>query len=181
MGGTVKALWIVSLLVLPSSMQIAAGQTLDETLKFLQEKIPGKVNYIVYGENGLTGASNGLKRTLQLGSVYADMDQCSITFHMHFDNGKGGAPNDKDVEIAFKRVTGVSLGTMAQTVQLANAKAGHPEVSVRVDPPIFLVVLKYEPDHSMMFNFYDEALSERVARALQHAAELCGGGRQDPF
>ncbi len=174
-----KLLWVAMLAV--SSVELAKGQDLQETMKFLQEKIPGRVNYIVYGQNDLTGTSNGQKRTLQLGNVYADLDRCSITFHQHFDNGKGGAPSDNDVEIAFKRVKEVSLGSMAQTVQLANAKTGHPELSVRVEPPIFLVVVKYEPDHSMNFNFYDEAQSERVARALQHAMQLCGGGNQDPF
>jgi hypothetical protein len=33
----------------------------------------------------------------------------------------------------------------------------------------------------MMFNFYDEALSERVSKALQHAVSLCGGGMPNTF
>jgi hypothetical protein len=31
------------------------------------------------------------------------------------------------------------------------------------------------------FNFYDETLCHRVAKALQHAVELCGGGSKEPF
>jgi hypothetical protein len=69
---------------------------------------------------------------------------------------------------------------MDQVIQRANAKAAHPELNVKVDPPIFLVVVKWEK-HSMMFNFYDDALADRVSKALQHAVDLCGGGSLDPF
>jgi hypothetical protein len=34
---------------------------------------------------------------------------------------------------------------------------------------------------SILGLFYDETLSDRVSKALQHAVDLCGGGRQDPF
>ena len=61
-------------------------------------------------------------------------------------------------------------------MQRANAKAGHPEVSVKIDPPIALVVIDYDPNRSLMLNFYDETLSDRVSKALQHAVKLCGGG-----
>jgi len=31
------------------------------------------------------------------------------------------------------------------------------------------------------FALYDESLANRIAKALVHAVELCGGGSKEPF
>jgi len=157
--------------------------TLKDTMKFIQDKLPGRVNYVVYGHDNITGTdSTPQKRSFLLNNVVTDASRCSIGFHSMFDNGKSGNIIEKDDEIFLRwQVKEIVTKQMDQVIQLADAKADHPERSVKIDPPIFLVVVKTESNHSMMFNFYDEALSERVSKALQHAVDLCGGAHPDPF
>jgi hypothetical protein len=174
--------WAMAQDIPPLPLLRGDAASLKDTMKFIQAKLPGKVNYIVYGHDNVAGTdSTPLRRTLALSSVVADAESCRIIFHMLFDNGKGSNIIEKDNEIFLKQVQEIVLMQMDQVIQQANAKAGHPEQSAKVDPAIFLVVVRSESNHSMMFNFYDEALSERVSKALQHAVELCGGGKQEPF
>ncbi len=147
-------------------------------MKFLQDKLPGKVSYVVYDHDNFTRNDSMVKRSFELSNVSADASRCYIGYHYRFVNGAKIV--ETDGEIFLKQVRELVLVQMDQEIQLADAKAGHPEHTVKVDPPIFLVVVKSEK-HTTRFNFYDEALSDRVSKALQHAVELCGGGNQEPF
>jgi hypothetical protein len=154
--------------------------SLKDTMKFIQNKLPGRVNYAVYGHDNLTGADAPInKRTMDLSNVSAGADSCSISFHFRFDNGRGFI-EDRYQDVSLGLVHEVTVTQMDQFIGQENAKASHPEVSVKVDPAVFLVRLK-SPRDGFMFNFYDEELADRVAKALQHAMMLCGGGTQEPF
>jgi hypothetical protein len=152
---------------------------LKDTMKFIQDKLPGAVNYVVYAHNNVTGVDSSKKRIFEIVDVTADPGTCSIRFHSNFDNGDKAIR--KDNEIFLKPIQTVALQQMDQVIQQGNAKIGRPEVSIRVEPTIFLAVLSWEPSHRMMFNFYDDTLADRVTKALQHAVDLCGGGNKDPF
>jgi hypothetical protein len=152
---------------------------LTDTMKFIQDKLPSKVNYMVYGHDNITGSDGSIRRSFVLTEVSADAGRCYIGFHSRFDNGK--TITEKAGELLLKQVQEVSLMQMDTGIQRADAKAGHPERSIKVDPPIAVVVVRSAPNHSMAFNFYDESLAERVSRALQHAVSLCGGGKPDTF
>jgi len=154
--------------------------SLNDTMKFIQDKLPGRVNYMLYPHDNVAGRDfTPIKRSFVLTEVAADATRCSIGFHSQFDNGKSVV--EKDGEILLKQVREVVISQMETVLQQANARAGHPEHGVKVDPSIALVIVKSEPNHSMMFNFYDENLAERVSRALQHAVSLCGGGKPETF
>jgi hypothetical protein len=186
-----RAFWITTLAL--ASMVCANAQdvpplpplrgdaaSLPDTMRFIQNKLPSKVNYMVYSHNNVAGTDlSPDKRIFEVTDVSADTSRCYISFHSRFDNGKTIV--DKDGEIFLKQVQEITLTQMDQVVQQADAKIGHPEVSVKVDPTIFLVVVKSVPNRRWMFNFYDESMSERVSKAFQHAVELCGGGHPDPF
>ena len=156
------------------------GASLKDTMKFLEGKLPaGKVNYVVYTHNNEKNTDSSVKRSFELSDVTANSDRCSISFHYHFENG--AITIEKDEEVPLKEVNIVTLKQMDQHVQQQVARVGHPEVSVRTEPQIYLVVVSWEPKHNMMFNFYDDTLADRVLQAMQHAMQLCGGGKQDPF
>jgi len=155
--------------------------SLKDTMKFIEDRLPGKVNYIVYTHDNVADTDlTPFKRSFELSNVSTDAGSCHVGFHLRFDNGKNANVVDRDEELFLKQVREIALSQMDQVIQRANAKAAHPELNVKVDPPIFLVVVKWEK-HSMMFNFYDDALADRVSKALQHAVDLCGGGSLDPF
>ena len=88
---------------------------------------------------------------------------------------------DSDGELFLKQVREVVPTQLETVLQRNAAKGGHPEVSFKVDPAIFVVMLKGESKNNKMFRFYDDTLADRVSKALQHAVELCGGGNQEPF
>jgi hypothetical protein len=174
--------WAIAQDVPPLPPLRGDAASLKDTMRFIENKISGKVNYVVYSHDNVTGGDAFEKRSMELSDVFADADSCSISFHFRFDNGKNFVQERDDRKISLKRVQEVILTQWDQLIQQANAKAGHPEVSVKVDPAVFLVRIKsQEQGRGFIFNFYDEALADRVAKALQHAVELCGGGNQDPF
>ena len=154
--------------------------SLADTMKFIQEKLPSTVNYMVYWHDSITGRDTPpMKATLTLTQVSADAGRCSISFHGRFDTGTNSA--EKDGEILLKQVQEISLSQKETLDQRAQAKAGHPERTVKIDPPIAVMVVKWAPNYSRLFSFYDESLAERVSRAVQHAVSLCGGGKPETF
>jgi hypothetical protein len=186
-----NALWITTMIL--ASVGCAVGQdvpppppmrgdaaTLKDTMKFIQDKLPGKVNYILYRHDNIAGTDlPALKQSFELSNVSADAGRCSISGHLRFDNGQNVV--DIDSVILLKEFREITLAQLELVIQREDAKAGRPERSVKVDPPIFTVVgIKHNGDQGQL-NFYDETLADRVSKALQHAMELCGGGSQEPF
>jgi hypothetical protein len=149
--------------------------SLEETMHLLQEALPSKVNYTVYGHDINAGTNTQVKRSFELSVTAADPDRCSIGVRFRFDNGKTGRVSDKSAEIDLKEVEQVTLRPLVEVVQEVDDGQGHPEHRVKIQPPIFLLSVTTSSD-VVMFNFYDEAAAQRATKAVQHAVELCGGG-----
>ncbi len=187
----IKAILIVPLFVLASTAATAQdipplaplrgdAAGLKDTMNFIVEKLPVAANFIIYRHNNITGTDDPPIRASQaLTQASSHSASCSISFHLRF--GAGTNAVERDGEIPLKQVQEISFAPWETAQQQANAKAGHPEQTVKVDPPITLVVLKIAPNQRLTFNFYDESLAERVSRALQHAVSLCGGGKPETF
>jgi len=189
-----KAFWITVLAL--GSLGSAAAQdvpplpplrgdaaSLKDTMKFLQDKLPGKVNFIIYPHNNVAGTDlPSIKRSIEVSNMSADTDRCRIGYHVRIDNGKNtNNIVEKDNEIFLKQVREITLIPLDQLLQRTDAEAGHPERSAKVDPPIFVVVVKNDANASLLFRFYEDTLADRVSKAMQHAVELCGGGNSEPF
>jgi len=193
-----KVFWITPLLLLASTVAKAQdipllaplrgdAASLVDTLKFIEEKLPGTVNYMVYLHDNITGTDQPPHTTSStLTQVSADAGRCQISFHARFEITINGvqvikAP-ESDGEIFLKQVQEISLAQKETMEQRAHARAGHPQLSPKIDPPITLVVVRSAPPNlSKTFSFYDESLAERVSKALQHAVSLCGGGKPETF
>jgi hypothetical protein len=63
------------------------------------------------------------------------------------------------------------------------AKNGHPDTIVTAtNPPITALVVRQPHGVENVFIFTDASLADRVAKAMVHAVELCGGGKgEEPF
>ncbi|HXM43121.1 MAG TPA: hypothetical protein VN924_17930 [Bryobacteraceae bacterium] len=187
-----KAFWITTLALACVGSAIAQdvpppppmrgdAATLQDTMKFIQDKLPGKVNYILYIHDNVTGIDGTLKGSLELTNVSADAGRCRIDDHWRMTQN-GETRFDEDGWVDLRQVQEILVMPMDQRQQQVRAKAGHPEQSVKVDPPVFVLILKRsDAIKESNFKFYDETLANRVAKALQHAVDLCGGGRQEPF
>ena len=100
--------------------------------------------------------------------------------------------------ISFKQVEKISVEKMQDINNQSLAEAAHPEITVTVTPPVFYVKLwassavfsahmsttkgkqaPVEKDATSKTNgltFRDEETANKVAKAMTHAMELCGGG-----
>jgi hypothetical protein len=162
------------------------GPSLEVTMKFIQDKLSsvGPTDYMIYRHDEIAQSDSQNKFHFELSNVVADPTACTLsnTTSVKKDDGK---PNPVSHSIALKGVADIVVLPLEQQYKKSSATEGHPELSYRADPPIFAVVvhLSDPADHIWnYFNFYDEALADRVAKALLHAVELCGGGsKPEPF
>jgi CRISPR/Cas system CMR subunit Cmr6 (Cas7 group RAMP superfamily) len=54
--------------------------------------------------------------------------------------------------------------------------------SDRADPPVFVLKVRKKNKDFQVVLFSDEQMANRVAKAMVHAVELCGGGgKPEPF
>jgi hypothetical protein len=156
------------------------GPSLDVTMKFLQDKLPSKVNYILYLHDNVVGTDGTLNESLEISNVSADTGRCRVDYHFR-QTVDGKTDPDTDAWVLLKQVQEIVVMPMEQWQKQVDAEGSHPELSEKVDPAVFALVYKRSDGHRSQFAFYDETLSHRVAKALQHAVELCGGGSQEPF
>jgi hypothetical protein len=101
-------------------------------------------------------------------------------------------------QIPFKQVEKITVEKIQDFTNKSYAEAAHPEITVTVTPPVFYLVLSatsavfsahtstttgnqtpVEKDVTFKKNsltFRDEETANKVAKAMTHAMELCGGG-----
>jgi hypothetical protein len=126
------------------------------------------------------------------------------------ENGKAVSGDDLRREIVFtsispfKDVVSIVVESAQDRENRGMAEAAHPEITASYTPAVYLLLLKgtkkdafshhstyskgKEPpqdsdfkNDSTWFIFRDEETANRVAKAMLHAVELCGGGNKDPF
>jgi len=105
--------------------------------------------------------------------------------------------------ISLKDVEKITVESFQELGNRFWVKQAHPEVTITVVPTIFVLVLtaskpvftvhyaftrgKQAPKEGdtsakeISYNFDSEETANRIAKALTHAVELCGGGNKDPF
>jgi hypothetical protein len=155
------------------------GPSLETTMKFLQDKLPGTVNFIEYAHDDVAGTDVGTsKQSIEVSNVSANAGRCRISNHRETIADR--TTINEDVEILLKHVQEITVTPLEQLMKQIIAKSGHPEISYKIDPPVFALVVM-RPGGEDPFFFHDETLAHRVAKAVQHAVELCGGGSQEPF
>ncbi len=157
------------------------GPTLADTMQFIQDKIAsnGAVNYISYYHDNIAGTNWTNKWTAEVTQVQADAANCQVRFHEK-ETRDGQVTRDGNFWFLLKDVLEISVEPAEQSLKRADSSAGHPEYTSRTDPPVFFihVTRKAGPNE---IRLYDESLANRIAKALVHAVELCGGGNKDPF
>ena len=157
------------------------GPSLEATMKFIQEKLEavGPVNFIAYVHDDKTGKEWTNDYRLLLSQVHADPSACRIDLHW-YAKMDANVIVDKDVRFFLRAVRQVKVLPLAQDLDAKAAKGGHPEWVGRIEPAVFLLVAE-QGDSSVELHVLDESMANRVAQAMVHAVELCGGGSKDPF
>lgn len=179
--------------VSPPSTPSDSGPSLQETLNFIVAKLTEnpEVNYVEHDHDpgaggivrhGLLGRNVSFNFSIETTNLKADVSSdrssCMMRFHQMTRSEKK-VLHQVDAEVDLKSVRDVLVRSMEQEAK-EQAVAAHSEVTVRIDPPVF--VLRVQSKWTNAFYFYDETLANRVAKALRHAVELCGGVQEkEPF
>lgn len=161
------------------------GPTLEVTFKFLEETINAlrKLNYIEYIHDNKEGSDQSINRSLEISQFRGNRDSCIVQYHVE-ETRNGGTIRDGEISQTLKTVKEIRVMSEDDVRKETYSQAGHPERGIKVEPPIYEVVLKLgisNIDNTFSLSFSDEILANRIAKAFNHAIELCGGGSKDPF
>jgi hypothetical protein len=158
------------------------GPSIEVTMKFIEDKLNavGTINFILYLHDGVTGIDWSNKRSWGISNVVADPNTCFIKYHYKWVH-VGQVVKDNDITLGFKWVKNIAVTPVDLLIHNADVKAGHPERSIRSDPPVFALVAKFSNGNNQEFDFYDESMANRVAKAMARGAEICGGGSKALF
>jgi hypothetical protein len=167
--------------VAPPPQPADNGPSLAVTMQFIQAKMNevGKINFAAYTHDNANGQDFVDQISVESGNVVADPAACRISYHRTLINN--GAPTIKDFTINLRDVLNLSVITGDMAVTQAQAEGGHPARNSRVEPPIFVLVVKKAGNQENWIYLSDEEMANRIAKAMVHAVELCGGGNKEPF
>lgn len=129
-----------------------------------------------------TGNDSRYNVTYQITNVVADEDQCRISYHWKSTRGQASLP-EADLWFSLRNVQYVQSKPYEQFQTEVDARAGDPNtVTSSTNPPLTVLMVHQSRNiKEQPFILDDPQLADRVARALTHAVELCGGGNNEPF
>jgi hypothetical protein len=156
-----------------------AGPSLEVTMQFIQDKLnaTGKVGYILFDKDAAVGSPNTHYYWAEDSNFVADQNQCRISFHFKYVRD-GSALKDLDLWFLLRSVQDMVVAPLAQYQWDVNA-AGRPKF---IEASTTKLLVRTSNGGRYDFLFSDADLADRVAKALTHAVELCGGGKEpEPF
>ena|ERR1035438_3359564 len=160
----------------------ADGPTLAVTMQFIQDKMneQGKINYALYTHDNSSGQDSPVYQiSIHAANVIANPATCQITWHKVTTNG-GKVGIDKDFSLDLRNVLSFEVRTSTYEAKMEDTANGHPELDKRQDPPYFAVTAKLKGNTETPLFFSSEEMANRIAKAMVHAVELCGGGQKSP-
>ncbi len=181
------------------------GPNLEVTMKFIQDKLTeqGTIHYALYTHDNLSGADTGTQVSFEVSSF--TFDGCKYDFRSKWDISKNGdAPSGMHEDGSIEHFKSAEVRTAESWWNQELADEGSPSRTARAEPDVFVLSLveggwkKKEckengqevacPKPNLWsrmghtWSFRDEDTANRVAKALVHAVELCGGGsKPEPF
>lgn len=179
------------------------GPSLEVTMKFIQDKM-NDTGQIIYAESrhDIATREDYLRRkAAKIENVIVDSGSCSVSFRRlegdlftttELINDENHNLGRVDVIVSLKDVADI---TVIPDIDEENQRWGGMWTVTQIAPPIS--VLRISTNHRIkMVNpmnpteittkqvdlkFLEGKMVDRVAKALQHAAELCGAGTDEPF
>jgi len=161
----------------------ANGPSLEVTLKFIQDKLNtiGTVNFAGYVHDSANDTDGVQKFSATISNAVANPGACSFSYHrLVFNNGS--KEHDENIFINLRDVHSITVLPDEQDWQNYLVRTGDTTKTVKDVPDISALVIKLNNGKDPTLRFYEQDLADRVAKALVHAVELCGGGpKPEPF
>jgi len=167
--------------VAPPPQPTADGPSLEVTMKFIQARLQeySKINFAAYTHDNADGNDYVDQVGIEYSNIVADPVTCQVSYHRTWvDNGKLQA---LDSIINLREVLDLKIITADMVFAQLQAEDGHPARNSRVEPPVFVLLVDKVGNQKNRIWFSDEEMADRIAKALTHAVELCGGGNKEPF
>jgi hypothetical protein len=163
--------------VAPPPEPADSGPSLAVTMKFIQDKLnqQGEVTFVLRNLDAPQD-DPAVRYGQESNHVIADPAVCRISYHRHETMNEVIVAFDRDLWFDLRDVERLEVRTGQQ-----HFKKVYPTYNYRTDPPIFVLVAREADNKEFEFNFTEEEMADRVAKAMVHAVELCGGGNKDPF
>jgi hypothetical protein len=162
---------------------VAGGPSLEVTMKFIQDKLNGMgtVNFAGYVHDSANNTDGVQKFSATISNAVANPGACSLSYHrLVFNNGS--REHNENVVINLREVQNISVLPDEQDWQMYLVRTGETTKTVKDVPDISALVIKLNNGKDPTIRFYEQELADRVAKALVHAVELCGGGpKPEPF
>jgi hypothetical protein len=159
------------------------GPSLETTMKFIEDKVTdeGTLTYTAFvSDSSQAGMEWNNQFKVAITNFVTDAKACRISFHWRAEV-KGKMSDDKDYNLNLKEVRDVVVLPQEQNQKQVDTRDGHPAWNSRIEPNLFTLVARRPKGLENAFLFSEEAMAGRVAKAMVHAVELCGGGNKDPF
>ena len=158
------------------SGRASQDDSLDATMKFIQEKLNsiGPVNYVSHGHDSSNGNDWTNRFKDEASEVIANPSICRIRYHW-FTSGDGRVNMDKNVGFALKDVQQIRVLAREEIFNSDNAAAGHASWTAKLEPQVYVLIVKRPGNVENHFVFLDQELANRVAKSMSQAIELCGG------
>jgi hypothetical protein len=175
-----RALLAAAFLTLIAPSQVwAAGQSLKETLSFIRDRIAyqGKIEYTIRLHDSADNSDWGQNMSGEASQVTYDTGNCSLSYHWRTISD-GETKQAMDVTWYFAHGKKVTVVNREQELRAQAIEGGHPTWTAIVTPPLWVVSVTFT-DTAGVANFTDQNTAERVARAIDHAMELCGAPKEE--
>jgi hypothetical protein len=173
--------------VTPLPRPKGSGASLLATTDFIVHKLTdvGKVNFIAFVTTTTDQSTYQHHNTRELTNVRFT-SPCVLSYHYSLTIDDK-APGTVDITIGFTETESIVVEQEERFLSEINAKAGHPEWVVSTTQPQTFV-LRFIPNKKvdadsdfLTFHLQDANLADRLAKAMTHVIELCGGGNRDPY
>jgi len=167
----------------PAAAPADTGPSLAETMQFIRDKLNGlgKVSYVMFFQDTNNSNAPPLTLTYAVSNVVADQSQCRISYHRNATIVGVNATADENA-FSLRDVQEIVVKPFEQYQTERSAKLGTPNIIVTsTSPPLTVLIVHLPHDNEYNFRFTDANLADRVAKAMLHAVELCGGGNKEKF
>ncbi len=162
-----------------------SGPSLVETMQFIQDKVneQGKIVFVALSHDTNDGSTWPTTFTSEISNVVANQNQCRISYHRKLTSVAYLSNKDENVVFSLLDVQEIVVKPFEQVQTEWLAQNGQPETVVTSTTPHMtaLVVTSIRGEENSVL-FAGSTFADRVAKAMLHAVELCGGGsKPEPF
>jgi hypothetical protein len=164
----------------PQPKPAAKGPSLAETMLLIQKELNavGRLSFVVHIFDKEEG--NGISKYIEERSkVAADPATCTIRYHW-WRSMHGDVVNDEDITFSLRDVLGIAMMNEDQAENKQSEEEQIPpeerkNYHLKFVPQEYVVMMRKPDDNIEGFIFSDKKQATRVALAMGHAIELCGG------